>query len=101
MSLIKVTEENYDREVGMSDKPVLLDFYADWCPSCRSIGPIIDQIAKERNDIKVAKINIEEQKEMSDKFGVKSIPALFVIKNGTIANRSVGAKSKSAILEMI
>ncbi len=101
MSAIKISTENYDGEVLKSDKPVLLDFYADWCPSCRTLGPIIDQIASERSDIKVGKININDDKMLADKFGVKSIPSLFVLKNGNIVNKSVGVKSKSAILEML
>ncbi len=101
MPLVKVSNQNFGKEVIASDKTVLLDFYADWCPTCRSIGPIIDQIAEERQDIKVAKININEEKELADRFNIKSIPSLIVMKNGEVAERSVGAKPKSAILAML
>ncbi len=101
MSAIKISNTNYEAEVLASEKPVLLDFYADWCSSCRSISPIVDQIAKERTDIKVGKININEEKELADRFGVTGIPALFVMKNGEIVNKAVGARPKAAILAML
>ena len=84
-----------------SDKPVLLDFYADWCGPCRMVGPIVEEIAGERSDIKVGKINVDEQSELAAQFGVMSIPMLAVIKNGEVVNRSVGARPKEQILAML
>ncbi len=101
MSAIKISKENFDTVVMDSKKPVLLDFYADRCPHCRSISPIIDQIASERSDITVGKINVDEEKELASRYDVMSIPALLVIKDGKTLKRSVGAKPKSAILDML
>ena len=101
MSVIKITKNNYDAEVLHSDKPVLLDFYADWCGPCRMVGPIVDEIAEERDDIKVGKINVDEEGELAAQFGIVSIPCLVVMKNGEIANQSVGAKPKAGILAML
>lgn len=101
MSVIKISKENYKNEVLNSDKPVLLDFYADWCGPCRMVGPIVSEIADERNDIKVGKINVDEQSELVAQFGVMSIPTLVVIKDGKIVNKSVGARPKDDILDML
>ena len=101
MSVIKITNENYDKEVLSSDKPVLLDFYADWCGPCRMVGPIVEEIAGERDDIKVGKINVDEAGELAAKFGIVSIPTLIVIKNGEVANKSVGALPKDDILALL
>ncbi len=101
MSVIQVSSKNFEKEVMGASLKVLLDFYADRCPSCRSISPIIDQIAEERRDIKVCKVNVDEEEELSRKFNVSSIPALFVMKNGEILKKSVGAKPKSQILDML
>ncbi len=101
MSVIVITKENFEAEVINSSKPVLLDFYADWCGPCRMVGPIISEIANEREDIKVGKINVDAESELAAKFNVMSIPTLAVIKNGAIVNRSVGAKSKFEILKML
>ena len=84
-----------------SDKPVLLDFWASWCTPCKMVSPIIDEIAKERPDIKVCKVNVEEQKELASAFQVMSIPALMVMQNGEIVNEMVGARPKSRILSML
>ena len=101
MSVLVITKENFETEVINSDKPVLLDFYADWCGPCRMVGPIISEIAEERSDIKVGKINVDEQAELAAKFGVMSIPMLAVIKDGKTVNASVGAKPKEQILDLL
>lgn len=101
MSVIKINKENFKNEVLNSDKPVLLDFYADWCGPCRMVGPIVSEIADERNDIKVGKINVDEQSELSAQFGVMSIPTLVVIKDGKVVNKAVGARPKDDILDML
>ena len=90
MSVIKINKENFASEVLNSNKPVLLDFYADWCGPCRMVGPIVSEIANERSDVKVGKINVEEQPELAAQFQVMSIPMLAVIKNGKLENRVVG-----------
>ena len=90
MSVIKISKENFASEVLNSNKPVLLDFYADWCGPCRMVGPIVSEIANERNDVKVGKINVDEQPELAAQFQVMSIPLLAVIKNGKLENRVVG-----------
>ena len=90
MSVIKINKENFASEVLNSNKPVLLDFYADWCGPCRMVGPIVSEIANERNDVKVGKINVDEQPELAAQFQVMSIPLLTVIKNGKLENQIVG-----------
>lgn len=101
MSDINVGLNNFDEEVIKSDKPVLVDFWAPWCGPCRTVGPIVEEIANERSDIKVAKINIDEQPELAAKYQVMSIPTLMVFKGGEIVNRSMGAKPKQQILDML
>lgn len=101
MSAMNLNQENFHREVMESDKPVLLDFWAPWCGPCRMVVPIIDQIADEHPELKVAKINVDEETELAQQFRVMSIPALFVLKNGKVVNQSVGAKSMEQILDMI
>lgn len=101
MSVIKINKENFTNEVINSKKPVILDFYADWCGPCRMVGPIISEIANERSDIKVGKINVDEQPALAAQFGVMSIPMLIVIKDGKVVNSSVGAKPKDEILAML
>ena len=90
MSVIKISKENFASEVLNSNKPVLLDFYADWCAPCRMVGPIVSEIANERSDVKVGKINVDEQPELAAQFQVMSIPMLAVIKNGKLKNQVVG-----------
>ena len=101
MSVINITRNNFQNEVINSDKPVLLDFWAPWCGPCRMVGPILKEIAGERSDIKIGKINVDEQPEVASQFRVMSIPTLIVIKDGKIVNQSMGAKPKNAILGML
>ena len=101
MSAININQSNFQNEVMNSDKPVLLDFWAPWCGPCRRVVPIVEEIARERSDIKVGKINVDENPELAGQFGVMSIPTLVVMKNGKIVNLSMGAKQKSAILAML
>ena len=97
MEIIKLTKDNFEQEVLKSEKPVLVDFYADWCGPCQMLSPIVDEVA----DIKVGKINVDEQMELAQKYGVMTIPTLLVIKNGEIANKHIGALSKSGVIELL
>ena len=101
MSALHITKNNFQSEVVNSDKPVLLDFWAPWCGPCRMVGPIMEEIAAERPDIKVAKVNVDEQPDLAGQFGVMSIPTLVVMKQGKVVSQSVGARPRSAILGML
>lgn len=101
MSVIHIDRNNFQSEVLNSDRPVLLDFWAPWCGPCRMVGPILDEIAEERSDVKVAKINIDEQPELASQFGVMSIPTLMVMKEGRIVQQAMGARPKAQILSML
>lgn len=101
MSVLKISKDNFQNEVINSESTVLLDFYADWCGPCRMVSPIVDEIAEERADIKVGKINVDKESELAERFGIFSIPALVVIKDGKIVNQSVGARPKAQILAML
>ena len=101
MAHITLTKDNFAQEVLHSEKPVLVDFWAPWCGPCRMVVPIVEEIARERSDIKVGKVNVDEEPELAGQFGVMSIPTLVVMKNGKIVNQAMGARPKSAILEML
>lgn len=101
MAVIEITAENFEKEVIQSDKTVLLDFWASWCGPCQMLSPLVDEIAEERTDIKVGKINTDEQQELAVKYKVMSIPMLLVMKNGEIANKSIGLISKEEILSLL
>lgn len=101
MSVTTLTKENFDAEVLSSQKTVLVDFWAPWCGPCRMVSPIVDEIAKEHNEVKVGKVNIDEQPELAARFGVMSIPTLMIVKQGETVATSVGFKPKSSILQML
>ena len=97
MSARNITKENYEQEVLRSSKPVLLDFWAPWCGPCRMVVPIVEQIAEDREDIVVGKVNVDEQPELASQFGVMSIPTRVVLKDGQVVNQAVGARPREAI----
>ena len=101
MAIQTLTKENFTKEVRQASGPVLVDFWAPWCGPCRMVGPVVEEISRERSDIKVCKVNVDEQPELAGQFGVMSIPTLVVMKNGKIVNQSIGAKPKNAILAML
>ena len=101
MSVITVTSQNFEKEVSSSEKPVLIDFWASWCGPCRMLSPIVDEIAEERGDIKVCKVNVDDEQELAGRFGVMSIPTLIVMQNGQLKNKSVGVIPKEKILSLI
>lgn len=101
MEIIKVNSQNFEEEVIKSEKPVLIDFYADWCGPCKMLSPIIDEIAEENSEIKVVKVNVDDSQDLAMKYQVMSIPTLVVIKNGEEVNRSVGLIDKSQVVNLI
>ena len=101
MAVINLTNLNFEDEVMRSDKPVLIDFFATWCGPCRMVSPLIDEIAEERSDIKVCKVDVDEQGELAAQFGVASIPTLVVVKGGKVSAQNIGAVPKPKSLEMI
>ena len=101
MSVIKVSNENFNSEVISSDKPVLIDFYADWCGPCKMLSPVVDKLAEEHSEFKVVKINVDENPDLAGSYQVMSIPTLVVIENGKEVNRSMGLQSKQDILNLV
>lgn len=102
MNVLKITKDNYEKEVLKSDKPVLIDFYADWCGPCRMMSPIIDEIAEEMSgEIKVGKVNVDDNQELAMEYGVMSIPTIVIMENGKVKNTLVGVRDKNEIKEML
>ncbi len=101
MSVHTITKENFDELVLQAEKPILVDFWAEWCGPCRMVSPLVDEIAEERDDVLVGKINVDEQGELAMRFGVMSIPTLLVFKGGEIVNKAVGARPKAELLQLL
>lgn len=101
MSAIKITDKNFNSEVINSEKPVLIDFWASWCGPCRMMSPVVDEIASERGDIKVCKVNVDEEPELASQFGIMSIPTIVAIKEGKVTGSLVGVRPKQHILELV
>ena len=101
MAVITITKENFAQEVLQSTKPVLLDFWASWCDPCRMLSPVVDEVAEERTDVKVGKVNVDEQPELAGQFGVMSIPTLLVFEQGKLVRQAVGARPKASVLDLL
>lgn len=101
MAVIKLTKDNFDQEVLQSDKPVLIDFYADWCGPCKMMGPVVEEVAAERTDVKVCKINIDEEMDLAQRYGVMSIPTFISFSGGEIKGKQIGAVPKSALTDLL
>ena len=101
MAVLTITKDNFENEVLKSDVPVLVDFWASWCGPCRMMSPIVDEIAEEVTDCKVGKINVDEEGELAQQFGIMSIPTLLVFRDGKVANQSVGVRDKAFVIDMI
>ena len=101
MTVVPITKENFAQEVLQSEKPVLLDFWASWCGPCRMLSPIVDEVAEERGDVKVGKVNVDEQPELAGEFGVMSIPTLLVFEQGKLVRQAVGARPKAGVLDLL
>ena len=101
MAVITITKENFAQEVLQSEKPVLLDFWASWCGPCRMLSPVVDEVAEERTDVKVGKVDVDEQPELAGQFGVMSIPTLLVFEQGKLVRQAVGARPKASVLDLL
>jgi len=101
MNVIELTKENFEQEVMKSTKPVLIDFWASWCGPCRMIGPIVEEVANEATHAKVGKVNVDDQPELAQQFGISNIPTLVVMKDGKIVNKVVGGRPKADLVEML
>ena len=101
MAVVTITKENFEQEVLQSANPVLLDFWASWCGPCRMLSPVVDEVAEERTDVKVGKVNVDEQPELAGQFGVMSIPTLLVFEHGKLVRQAVGARPKASVLELL
>jgi len=101
MAVVTITKENFEQEVLQSAKPVLLDFWASWCGPCRMLSPVVDEVAEERTDVKVGKVNVDEQPELAGEFCVMSIPTLLVFEQGKLVRQAVGARPKASVLELL
>lgn len=102
MAELKITAANFENEVLHSDKPVLLDFYADWCGPCKMLSPVLHELAEEKSGtLKVGKVNVDEQPDLAAEFGVMSIPTLLLFENGKLTRQAVGARPKSGVLELL
>ena len=101
MAVVTITKENFEQEVLQSAKPVLLDFWASWCGPCRMLSPVVDEVAEERTDVKVGKVNVDEQPELAGQFGVMSIPTLLVFEQGKLVRQAVGPRPKASVLDLL
>ena len=101
MAVVTITKENFEQEVLQSTKLVLLDFWASWCGPCRMLSPVVDEVAEERTDVKVGKVNVDEQPELAGEFGVMSIPTLLVFEQGKLVRQAVGARPKAGVLDLL
>ena len=101
MAVLTITKDNFQQEVLNSNVPVLVDFWASWCGPCRMLSPVVDEVAEERTDVKVGKVNVDEQPELAGQFGVMSIPTLLVFEQGKLVRQAVGARPKASVLELL
>ena len=101
MAVIKLTKDNFDQEVMQSGKPVLIDFYADWCGPCKMMSPVVEEVSDEMPDVKVCKINIDEEMDLAQRFGVMSIPTFISLNGGEIRGKQIGAVPKSALVDLV
>ena len=101
MAVLTITKDNFQQEVLNSNVPVLVDFWASWCGPCRMLSPIVDEVAEERGDVKVGKVNVDEQPELAGEFGVMSIPTLLVFEQGKLVRQAVGARPKASVLDLL
>lgn len=101
MAVIKLTKDNFDQEVMQSDKPVLVDFYADWCGPCKMMAPVVEEVSNEMSGVKVCKLNVDEEMDLAQKYGVMSIPTFISFSGGEIKGKQIGAVSKSALTDLL